>query len=380
MTGRRNFLKILGGGVILGAGGGAAWALTRDPAAARAAWSATGEPVSDPRIRWLSHAILAPNPHNRQPWVADLHTPGEITLMVDLDRRLPDTDPFDRQITIGLGAFLELARMAAAEEGVGLQIEGFPEGASPQTLDHRRIARIRVAGTADPDPLFAEILNRRTNRLPFDTARPVPADVLSRLAEAAGPLSAYHASDVEQVAVLRDIAWRAMETEMQTPATVLESVNLTRIGRAEIEANPDGISLAGPMIEGLALAGLVSREAMLDPASQGFKQMMAAMRPGFDTAMAFFWIATEGNDRMGQLAAGRAYVRANLAATAEGVAMQPLSQALQEFPEMADSYAELAAALSPAPGHRVQMFARLGYAPAVPGSPRWPLDTRIRTA
>ena len=256
MTGRRKLLKILGGGAILAAGAGATWALTRDPAAARAAWTATGEATTDPRIRWLSHAILAPNPHNRQPWVADLRTPGEITLLAQLDRRLPDTDPFDRQITIGLGAFLELARMAAAEDHVALEIEGFPKGAAPEFLDHRPIARLRIADTADLDVLFAQVLNRRTNRLLFDTSRPVAPGILRRLAEAAVPLPTGQATDAAQVTVLRDIAWRAMETEMQTPATVLESVNLTRIDRAEIEANPDGISLSGPFIEGLALAGL----------------------------------------------------------------------------------------------------------------------------
>ena len=49
---------------------------------------------------------------------------------------------------------------------------------------------------------------------------------------------------------------------------------------------------------------------------------------------------TEGNDRKTQVNAGRAYVRAQLAATAHGLAMQPLSQALQEYPEQAAPYAD----------------------------------------
>lgn len=128
------------------------------------------------------------------------------------------------------------------------------------------------------------------------------------------------------------------------------------------------------------MAGLIARDAMMDPASQGFAQMMAAMKPTFDTAMAFFWIVSNGNDRAAHLSAGRAYVRANLAATAAGVAMQPFSQALQGFPQMAESYAELEAALAPAAGKRVQMFAPLGFAPDLPGGPRWPLASRPVTA
>ncbi|HVE52599.1 MAG TPA: twin-arginine translocation pathway signal protein, partial [Ramlibacter sp.] len=63
-----------------------------------------------------------------------------------------------------------------------------------------------------------------------------------------------------------------------------------------------------------------------------------------------------------------------LAATAQGLAMQPLSQALQEYPEQAGPYADIHALLqAPAPRHTVQMWARLGYAPAVGPSPRRPL-------
>ena len=46
-------------------------------------------------------------------------------LFCDLDRRLPVTDPQDRQITIGLGAFLELMRMAAAQDGLRADIALF---------------------------------------------------------------------------------------------------------------------------------------------------------------------------------------------------------------------------------------------------------------
>jgi hypothetical protein len=67
MTSRRKFLSLVGGGVILSAGAGALWATSRDPADARRAWADAGRPETDPRRRALSFAVLAPNPHNRQP-------------------------------------------------------------------------------------------------------------------------------------------------------------------------------------------------------------------------------------------------------------------------------------------------------------------------
>jgi hypothetical protein len=378
MATRRQVLKVIGGGTILAAAALGGWAATRDPAAARRPWTAAGQDA-DPVRRALSFAILAPNPHNRQPWLVDLSTPGEITLLADPDRRLPATDPYDRQITLGLGAFLELLAMALAEQGLRADTALFPDGAPQPRLDGRPVARLTV--TPDPqaarDPLFAQVLSRRTNRLPYDTGRPVAAGTLDAIAAAAKNGRVAHAVDPDKVAALRDLGWRAMYLEMTTPATARENVELTRIGRAEIEADPDGVALAGPLLEGMERAGLLNRWDLLDPASAGFAQQVPFLRAPFDTAMGFLWQVTPANGRADQIAAGRDYLRLNLAATAAGVAMQPLSQALQEFPEMAALNAEARAALGVAPSETLQMFVRVGYAGQPKPSPRWPAESRI---
>jgi len=64
---RRTFLKVAGGGVILAAGSAGAFWGTRIPREALAPWDHAGT-SQEPRRRALSYAILAPNPHNRQPW------------------------------------------------------------------------------------------------------------------------------------------------------------------------------------------------------------------------------------------------------------------------------------------------------------------------
>jgi len=147
------------------------------PPEAIAAWHGPG-PESDLR-RWiLSYAILAPHSHNLQSWVVDLSVPDEILLRCDLNRLLPETDPFSRQIMMSHGTFLELLDLAARERGYRTEIALFPEGAfGPDKLDGRPVARIRLiadAATAK-DPLFAQILKRHTNRSAYDLTRPVPA-------------------------------------------------------------------------------------------------------------------------------------------------------------------------------------------------------------
>ncbi|MEM7488111.1 MAG: twin-arginine translocation pathway signal protein, partial [Pseudomonadota bacterium] len=125
---RRKTLALIGGGTILAATASAGTFLTtRTPRAALAPWDAAGG-YADPRMSALSYALLAPNPHNRQPWEAELTGADGITLWRDPARNLPVTDPFDRQLTIGMGCFLELCRMAAAARGFATETVLFPEG------------------------------------------------------------------------------------------------------------------------------------------------------------------------------------------------------------------------------------------------------------
>lgn len=381
MTTRRKILKLVGGGLVFSAVGGGVWAATRNPAKARLPWQLAGQDRNDPRRYALSYALLAPNPHNRQPWIADLGPPGEVTLHCDMDRRLPDTDPFDRQITIGLGAFIEVLAMAAAESGHRTAIELFPEGEPQPRLDERPVARIRFVehASVQRDPLFQFVTRRRSNKEAYDTSKAMPSGTLAAITEAARQRVGY-SNDAGRLAELRQLAWDAMQTEFATPRALKESIDLMRIGRAEIEAQPDGIGLSGPLLEGLSLSGFLSRDAMLDPGSFVFREQAAAMKPQFDTAMAFLWLVTSGNSRADQIAAGRDYVRLNLAATAKGVAMQPFSQALQEYPEMRPHYLRLRDMLGIGESETLQMFARLGYGPEIEAAPRWPLDTRIRNA
>ncbi|MFQ3595156.1 MAG: hypothetical protein SNJ63_03465, partial [Sphingomonadaceae bacterium] len=73
--------------------------------------------------------------------------------------------------------------------------------------------------------------------------------------------------------------------------------------------------------------------------------------------------------------AGAAYVRANLKATELGLSMHPASQALQEYPEVGPNFERIHALLAPE-GGRVQMLARVGHGPAIPPSPRFPLEAK----
>ena len=244
------------------------------------------------------------------------------------------------------------------------------------------MARVRLGGEARPDPLFAEVLARRSNKAPYDMERPVPAGALAALAAAA-----VHGSRIEgtvdpgEVARLRGAAIEGMRVEMATPEAAMESVRLLRLWRDEVNRLPDGIDLASPPIEELLASGELSHEAIAAEMAAGgegpfTEQMVAYAIAPMEATPAYLWQATDGNTRAHQLAAGRDWVRVNLEAARLGLGVHPQSQMLQELDAMA-ALRRRARELTGAGSGTVQMLSRLGHGPAVPPSPRWPAGTRV---
>jgi hypothetical protein len=384
---RRHFLRIAGGGAIAAATATTLAGCSSDlPPEAIAAWQGPG---NEPDVRrWiLSHAILAPHSHNLQSWLVDLSVPDEIMLFIDRSRLLPETDPFSRQMMMSQGTFLELLDLAAKQKGLRAEIALFPQGVfAPTTVDARPTARIRLVPDAavKPDALWTHIFLRRTNREAYE-ARDPAADALQTItASTAGQAVRTGFVGRSQPDLLqqhRRIAMEAWRIELVTPRTVMESIKVLRVGPTEIARHRDGISLNDPMVRALAAVGLFDRSKPPTPDDTSTTTQIKDFNANMAATPAFFWMVTEGNDRVTQINAGRAYVRAQLAATAVGLSMQPLSQALQEYPEQAGPYAEIHQLLgAPAPRFTVQMWTRLGYAPVIQPSPRRGLEAHILKA
>lgn len=354
-----------------------------DPAAG---WRDPGAAETDIRRFALAHAILAPNPHNTQPWQVELHGDDEMRLYCDLDRRIPFTDPHDRQITIGCGAFLELYRIAAAQRGMAPDITPFPEGAPEGRLDARPIANVRWGAAGTPrydDPMFAQITSRRTNRGLYDmTRQPSLADfdaldsaVTNTGEEFPGRVS--WSTDAGKVAQLRDLVWRAFDREMHTVPALEETYRWLRFGRADMARHRDGLEIGGALMPLFKALGLVRREVMIDPKSQGNKTALADWKRKADTSPAFLWLTTNDDTPASRLQAGRGYARLALTAQSLGLAIHPWSQALQEYEEMADLYAEGREMLGGG-DQTVQMLVRIGYADPVDASARRDVEDFIR--
>ncbi len=364
---RRTTLKILGGGLIVSAvgfGGAGTYIGTRKPKTALLPWVNAGN-YTEIRHIALSYALLAANPHNRQPWIVELVGDDTLRIWKDKTRLLHATDPYGRQINIGLGCFLEQMVLASKAHGYDAALDVFPNG------EDGPVATAVFSKGAKRDPLFDQILERRSCKKPFE-------DKTVSVAQAAELASfATVAIEDEKVSAIKEITWDAHVVEAMTPHTWKESVDLMRLGVKEVDANPDGICLTGGIMELMTSTGILTREKSMNTQSAGFKEGMKIFATLLHATPAYAYLTSKSNAPKDQIDIGRKWARLNLKTTEMGLSLHPVSQALQEYPEMAEQYRNIHELLAK-PGETVQMLGRLGYGPDVPQSPRWPLEAKIK--
>lgn len=389
---RRAFIRLVGGGIVTAATTPTLTACSSTLAPeATAAWQPMPPPAagSDPRHWILAHALLAPHSHNLQSWLVDLRAPGELRLYCDRTRLLPETDPHARQIMMSQGTFLELLDLAARQLGLRADISLFPEGEFDpgQRTDNGQTAHVRLVTDASVqrDPLFAQVLRRHTNRNPYEARVPDPAALQAMVQAAALALptlkTGFTRDPEASMATQRAIAQEAWRIELVTPRTILESYQWLRVGPAEIAQHRDGISVNAPLPRTLAALGLFDRSQAPGPGDTATTSQLKDFATKIAATPAFFWMVSADNTRTTQVRAGRAYVRAQLAATAHGLSMHPLQQALQEYPEQAQPYADIHRLLGATEtGQTVQMWARLGYGPQIEPAPRRGLQAHLLRA
>jgi nitroreductase len=378
---RRKFIRVVGSSALI-LGLASTVYTTRHTAVEPpyTAWKGSDTGEEDLRLWALGYAILAPNPHNLQPWRVDISKPDELVLYHDLTRVLPQTDPYHRQLMIGHGCFIECLRIAAQERGVRLVVQLFEQGEFGDKIDARPIARIRFIKDSSlrPDPLFQQLLLRHTNRQPYALDRVPESSVLASICQRPELFhQAAFCNTAASTSKVKTIALDAWKLELNLTRTWRESVQLTRIGSEEIQAQPDGVALDGRLIQAGQALGLISREKMLQKDSWIYAQSVEFGLKSIEATAAFVWLSSADNQRHTQIECGRDYLRMQLTATELGLAMQPVSQSLQEYPEMTPHFNALRQQLQLGAKATVQMLARIGYAEPGHPSPRWPVRSHI---
>ncbi len=370
---RREFIKVMaaGSGLLLldSCGGPAPRALE--------GWRGPDKSEQDIRMTLLSYAILAANPHNKQPWLIELTGPLSFDLYVDPDRLLPETDPPYRQIHIGQGTFLENLALAAPHHGYRAEIRTFPQGQYSNTaLERKPVASILLHKESEVarDPLFNQILARRSNKRAYDNQAVKPAELeILQSIFSQSPFSLTIDTSPERREALAQMMIKAMIVESSGRQRDMETLSMFRFNDEEMEKHRDGFGFGQAGLTGMKrfmVEMFSSREAAEELGSSWIEETIKLTTAQAESAMAYGWIISTSNSRLDQVLVGRVYERLNLQATALGLAMHPMSQILQEYEDMIPLQRTFRSSLNLPAGHTVQMLFRLGHAEPTPHAPR----------
>ncbi len=322
----------------------------------------------DIRRQILWYAIMAPSPLNTQPWSVLSMDPCGIDLYLEKKRLLPHMDPACRQACVSCGAFIENLDIAAREAGFMAEISLLPSSLPGADIDlGQPLARIELM--PDPgivtDPLFSWLEKRHTNRSIF-TNDPIPAEIISSLADAANqPFTTLgFSADPSFRQELGGHITNAVEVTFSAPDRFSEFLSYVRIPPISAHQYPDGYGAREIGLHGvrgwLSLLPLrISPAGRRNGLARGLLLRLA--RKGAESAAAFGWIATKGNSRHDQIRAGRTYERVHLTAASAGVSLQPMTCVLESYPGMEEHYRRVLDLLGIPDTHTVQMLFRLGY-------------------
>jgi nitroreductase len=318
--------------------------------------SAAGVPISD----LIALATRAPSVHNSQPWHWCLDGDG-VVLFADGSRQLDNADPNGRDLVLSCGAALQHLQVASAAAGWKAQVKRMPNPFNDSQLANVRFTRQEPTGqmlTA-----LGALKQRRTDRR-RPAARPVPREQLDSLL-ALGP-----ANGVTIVAVVS----RRARTELLE--LVAEAEKAQRLNPAYVD---EIVRWSGQDDdEGIPASSLLRRET-----ATGGAEVAATRFPSgtlTDHAHepepvqpALLAICTSSDDTASRLRAGEALGAVLVNGTAAGLAMVPLSQAIEVGQTRRLLQNELLADVA-----SPQILVQVGWPPAtatpIPATPRRPVN------
>jgi hypothetical protein len=345
-------------------------------------------PLADPRpdgspiVAALRYGVTAPSAHNTQPWRIELVSDLEAHLFLDPNRMLPNTDPPGRQVHISHGTLIEMTAIAATSVGYRTEIDVLPDGQmSIPEFGTKPTATIRLVTEPgiEADPLFSQILERRSSRLAHQGPPPTDQERAHIEHNAHFPGVEVGWIPEDQRTRVLEIAAQAMTIEAEDHDLYDETRIWFRYSDREIAEKGDGLHADTAGLSGLSLA--LGRRFINDgnwhkpynrgPYLKGFRRSVSA-------TTALLTLTTATNTMRDWIVTGRAYVRAQLSAGSFGLRFQPISQVLQEFPQMDQLRTEMEQLVGITAPAKLQMLVRVGRTTPPALSPRRDLRAIIQ--
>lgn len=335
-------------------------------------WQRTySQKFDDPRVRLAAHGLLAANGHNMQPWKIrlDKDDPMVFYLYTDSDRLTNEVDPFARQMMITQGTFLEYVKIAGDELGYKIAVELFPEGGYdeqklPESMKNKPVAKIML--TKDKprsNPLFDPMFLPDTNRAAYQSNK-LTSEQINQLEaiNTDGNMSIKFFQDKENIEKLGSYAMKGATIEAGVNRVMQETETIFRANEYQKNRYRYGFSVEGQGTSGVMrhiMQGVVTLFPSMNSGKAASALFIQSTRTSVDNTPAYAMIITKDNSRSSQVKSGMLYSRLILATHRLGFVMQPLSQVLEEYPEMKELYNSIHREYA-SDGGTIQMLVRLG--------------------
>jgi len=282
------------------------------------------------RARWAANA------HNVQSWklVAVPGRPDQRRLTLDPTRLLPETDPAHRQLTISLGAFLAVLKNEAGIRAAQITWEPLPSE-EPGALVTLSPGPSLARPTEAMDALTAPTVKYKTAEFSLD-----PELRATQEARSTPTVRIHWLIDPTEVAMAKTWAQKGYDLEMDLPRTRDESLHYTHYGEATRKAKPWGITLL-PNFRKDDLFWIETWAALFPQSPTEYaKSAKELMAGALGPVRQILVLTSRGNGVRERLETGETLQRLWLEVRAQGGELLPLSQGLQEFPEMGGFYTE----------------------------------------
>jgi hypothetical protein len=335
-------------------------------------WQKTySQKFDDPRVRLAAYGLLAANGHNMQPWKIrlDKDDPMVFYLYADSDRLTNEVDPFARQMMITQGTFLEYAKIAGDELGYKIAVELFPEGGYdeqklPESMKTKPVAKIMLTkDKPQSNPLYDSLFLPDTNRAAYQSNK-LTSEQINQL-EAINTdanMSIKFFQDKENIEKLGSYAMKGATIEAGVNRVMQETETIFRANEYQKNKYRYGFSVEGQGTSGIMqhiMQGLVTLFPSMNSGKAASDLFIQSTRTSVDNTPAYAMIITKDNSRSSQAKSGMLYSRLVLTAHRLGFVMQPLSQVLEEYPEMREPYSSIHREYA-SDGSTIQMLVRLG--------------------
>jgi len=326
---------------------------------------------SDPRISLASVGLLAANNHNMQPWKIKLdnENPMIFYLYADSTRVTEEVDPLYRQMMISQGTFLEYIKVAAEEKGWDAEISLFPEGDYDESdilhsMDTMPVAKITLSKTEQIDNLlYNEIFMADTNREAYKIEQLTESQILSLESISSNDnVTIKLFSEKSDLYKIGKYAIQSAEIEAGVERVMSESNAIFRANERQKNEYRYGYSVEGQGSTGFMkniLQGLLTIIPSLNTGEGASKNFINYTKESVENTPSYAMIITTGNSRIEQVESGMLYSRLVLTGHSLGLVMQPLSQVLEEYPEMESPYKEFKQEYA-AENETVQILFRIG--------------------